>query len=432
MSHYKRVNTKSLVKKFKKASNKLDKSNTTCTSGSSDQPFLTLPRDGRPLRCTDDQWLYLPTMREIDIFRKSKILNEKPILLENNIVVRLVDLHNTVTSPVGNSVFYGEYGLRGNELLRILILGTSVCTVLCFLGYWQLNRRAWKIDILNYRTMALGQPLVKLSSFSDLESILYDSNAGQSTVAYRCVECTGILDSSETMLVGPRSSLFESYGNPAGFYVIMPLRFRDGSSVLVNLGWLEKDTVLQHQTSPEMVTLRGVIVTGEMDESIKASIKVYIADLYRKICSKFGYQTSPAVISVNHPMRLLSDDGRPVFRYLDPFSMSKYIDTESRNMTERYMLNAYDILHHDDAKLKEEDSQSAMDYRFKAKTAVGKNTNSHEPRYQRRQKSDYLLFYADPDTHTNYAYQWFLMAGSIASLCIYKLLRVKTKLKLLI
>ncbi|GFE54384.1 surfeit locus domain containing protein [Babesia ovis] len=391
---------------------------------------LTLPHDGTPLRCTDDQWLYRPTQSEIDLFRKSNHLPSKPIDLEHSVVVRLIDLQNEVTSPVGRSVLFSEYGIRQGELLRIMFFGSFVCSVLCSLGYWQLHRRAWKVDLLNKRSKALSQPIVKLTSFSDVEDALGVSNAPGTSADYRCVECTGVLDTSCTMLVGPRSSIYESYGSSVGYNVIQPLRFKDGSSVLVNVGWLDNESLFHDIHSPELVTLRGVVVRGDIEESLVASTKMCIVGIYHKLMSLFGHHCVPSTKSINRPRRLFQDDSRMVFRYLDPSSLSNEVHTSSTTMSSLYALNAYDILYHDDVE-PISGSVSIEECRFKAQTRTGRDACSTRPSYQRRQKSDYLLFYADPDTHTNYAYQWFLMAGSIATMCIYKLYRVRRTLRVI-
>ncbi|ORM41463.1 Cytochrome oxidase assembly protein shy1 [Babesia sp. Xinjiang] len=390
-------------------------------------PTLMPPRDGTPLRCTEDQWLYCPTRSEVDMFLESSPLPDKPINLEGSVVVRLVDLDAGVTSPVGRSVFFSEYGIRRGECLHILLFGSFVCTVLCSLGYWQLRRRAWKMDLLNTRSVALSQPTVKLRSFAEIEDALGVSDESGASAEYRCVECTGVLDSSCTMLVGPRPPLYGSYGSSSGYYVIRPLRFRDGSCALVNLGWLDNESLLHNYVCPELVTLRGVVVRDDIGESLISSLKLNIVRKYHDLMSLFGYKLPPANVSVNRPRRLLHDDSRKVFRYVDPISMSKEVHSMSPVITGRYVINAYDVVYHDDM-TESSISPSPTEHRFKANSRAGINATTTHLGYERRQKSDHLLFYADPDKHSNYAYQWFLMAGSIAMMCIYKLYRVRRTL----
>ncbi|CDR94863.1 SURFEIT LOCUS domain containg PROTEIN,putative [Babesia bigemina] len=398
---------------------------------------LTLPRDGTPLRCTEDQWLYKPTSSEVDLFRNSTLLPPRPIDVEGSVIVRLVDLHSGVTSPVGQSVLYSEYGIRRGELLRFMLFGSFLISVFCSLGYWQLRRRAWKVDILNRRREALSQPLVKVESFAQLEKALGASDDPNSLIEYRCVECTGVLDTSCSMLVGPRPSLYESYGASSGYCVVQPLRFRDGSCVLVNLGWMDSESALSGAGCPELVTLRGILVGGEINDSLVASAKQRIIDTYQCVLSRlFGWSFPPASSSVNRPRRLSRDDSRNVYRYLDPSNMSSDVYSSSLDTTSRYALNAYDVLYHDDVtelpvdgSTPGHETAATEESAYVPKTRIGRDLRSTRPVYQRRQKSDYLLFYADPDTHTNYAYQWFLMAGSIAGMCGYKVLRVRRTLR---
>ncbi|GBE61921.1 surfeit locus domain containg protein [Babesia ovata] len=398
---------------------------------------LTLPRDGSPLRCTEDQWLYRPTSSEVDLFRNSTLLPPRPIDVEGSVVVRLVDLHEGVTSPVGQSVFYSEYGVRRGELLRFMLLGSFFISVFCSLGYWQLRRRKWKVDILNRRREALSQPVVKVDSFSQLVKALGASDDACSSIEYRCVECTGVLDTSCCMLVGPRPSLYESYGGSSGYCVVLPLRFRDGSCVLVNLGWLDSESALNGVGCPELVTLRGVLVGGEINDSLVASAKQRIIDTYQGVLSALlGWSFPSASAYVNRPRRLSRNDSRNVYRYLDPSNMSSEVYSSPLDTTSRYALNAYDVLYHDDVTAPSGDDSTSNpetsateEPAFLPKSRIGREVRSTRPPYQRRQKSDYLLFYADPDTHTNYAYQWFLMAGSIAGMCAYKVFRVRRTLR---
>ncbi|GIX65365.1 SURFEIT locus domain containing protein, putative [Babesia caballi] len=410
-------------------------------SAATDDPGLTLPRDGSPLRCTEDQWLYLPTKNEVNLFRNSTLLPHKPIDVEGSVIVRLVDLKEGVTSPVGHAVHYSEYGVRRGECLRFLLLGSFLFSVLCSLGYWQLRRRDWKVKLLNARQAALSQPIMKLDSFANLREAVNATDDTETSAEYRCVECTGVLDTSCALLVGPRPPLYESYGGSSGYCVVHPLRFRDGSCVLVNLGWLDTDALLAGVGSPEFVTLRGVLVGGEIYDSLMASFKLQLVRGYHYILKTLSGRTlPPAESSVNRPRRLLPNTSRNVYRYLDPSSLSTEVYSSSPTSTGTYLLNAYDVLYHDDVPTTpggastsdHGPSTSAERPRFEPKTRAGREATSARPPFQRRQKSDYLLFYADPDTHTNYAYQWFLMAASVAGMCVYKLLRVRRTLRALI
>lgn len=406
-----------------------------------DTTDLTLPSDGSPLRCTKDQWLYRPTADELELFRKSSLFPPKPIDAEGSVIIRLVDVKGGVTSPVGRAVFYSEYGMRAGECTRIIFLGSFCCIVFCALGYWQLRRRDWKRNLLGSRRDALSLPLVRIASFQTIDDALTGRSGGDSPVEYRCVECTGVLDTSCKLLVGPRPSLYHSYGESAGYNVVYPLRFDDGSAVLVNMGWLGNDDVMNDMSCPELVTLRGVVVEGDITESLLGGLKLRMIESYQDVMSRlFGVSFPPAAARVNRPRRLVRDDSRKVYRYLDPASMSHEVYSKSPSITGRYALNVYDVLYHDDVP-KFPASEGApkgstpcddQRSRFVPKSSIGRAICSTRPAYQRRQKSDYLLFYADPDTHLNYAAQWFLMAASIAGMCIYKVFRVRQKLNALL
>ncbi|KAK1442488.1 hypothetical protein BgAZ_300060 [Babesia gibsoni] len=391
---------------------------------------LTVPKDGTPLRCTKDQWLYYPSDQEVELFRKSGGFPTRPLDAEGSVIVRLVDLNRSVTSPVGRSIFYSEYGIRKGEYIRVLIVGAIFCGAFCYLGRWQLLRRDWKHELLQRRKFALEQPLVSIDTFSDVDHSLL--LLGGAPMDYRRIECKGILDTSCKILVGPRSSLYQTYGDSSGYNVVCPLRFKDGSCVLVNMGWLGNGDAMKDLGFPELVTVRGVLVKGEISESLKASMKVGIINIYRNIMSSiFGRQCSESSTYVNRPSRLIRNDTVMVYTYFDPASISQQVYSRYPTMIGKYGLNAYDVLYHDDLNetSTQEGKYSAETSQTQLRTTSRKNVDSVRPYYQRRQVSDYLLFYADPETHLNYAAQWFLMAASTAGMCAYKLYRIRRTLK---
>ena len=91
--------------------------------------------------------------------------------------------------------------------------------VLVGLGVWQMNRLAWKTEIVAYREAQLSVPAVALTD----EPV---------QVEFRRVLVEGeFLHDKEMFLAATLDGRF-------GFHLITPLRRGDGSFVLVNRGWL--------------------------------------------------------------------------------------------------------------------------------------------------------------------------------------------------
>ncbi|AFZ81365.1 hypothetical protein BEWA_007740 [Theileria equi strain WA] len=421
-----------------------------------------------PIKCTKDQWLYKASDKEVELFKKSKLLPTRPIDLENSIVIRLVSLNDPVTSPVHSAVLYSEYGLRKDEFIKLMLTTIAVCCTFLYLGFWQLKRREWKTQLLSQREKSLNSPRVRIDSFKDVSKhfvpsdVPYNPNAVENKehVLYRQVEAHGVLDTNKWLLVGPRQSLTHTRGDQAGYYVIYPLRFRDGSSVLVNMGWLKGSDVFSMRTTPEWITVRGILIDGEITEKSYIKLKIKAMTFIDTFISHlFGYETNLSS-KYNRP-QLIREEGVKVYTYMDPQSMGAEIISKSPSDTKGYMINVYDSFFENDSKIVAHEQtipqkQGIIDYLYDIFNGIFskdqklenvQNNESYEPKsqigritrersissrytFERKQKSDYLLFYADPETHFNYAVQWFLMALSTCGLCVYKMIRIRRVLKM--
>ncbi|UKK02763.1 hypothetical protein MACK_002860 [Theileria orientalis] len=400
---------------------------------------LTFDESG-VIKCTKDQWLYKPTAKEVDLFLNSKIIPSKPIDLENSVVVNLVDLNKHVTSPVKNAVLFSEYGIRKGESLRLFIGWLLFTSVTTYLGIWQLNRKKWKEDLLDNIKQSLSMPKITITSVADIKS--KEKENGSNGLVYRIIETHGVLDTEHQFLVGPRQSMLHEHGEQSGYYVLYPLRFRDGTAILLNMGWLKGDEAFNMKSTPEWVTVRGVLVRGEIGDRVIISLKYKFLSMVEKILfalTKFQIDLTKVV---NKPSSIVRDSDKKAYRYLDPDNIASQIYSTEPSVTQRYILNVYDSYYDDDKTPidntdKQSDKSTTLMNRMIKIAGITKSVDSSNsntavlPRYnfQRKGKSDYLLFYADPGTHFNYAMQWFLMAISITCMCIYKLFRVRRVLK---
>lgn len=107
--------------------------------------------------------------------------------------------------------------------------------LLCSLGGWQVQRLAWKNDLLEQLERAYEiNPLTTPVSYFDLESA--SSRGRDITRGY----ITGTFDYNAEMLVGPRT-----HKGLSGYHLITPMRLASGQYVLVNRGWVPtaKDTL---------------------------------------------------------------------------------------------------------------------------------------------------------------------------------------------
>lgn len=112
------------------------------------------------------------------------------------------------------------------------------------LGFWQLDRLQWKNNIIaQLETEYAKDPMQHRLEFSDLqnENIRYGHIRGK-------------FDYSKQILVGPKT-----HEDQIGYDAIIPMNFKNGKSVLVNMGWVKGEKREDIKTP----TPRGyIVVTG--------------------------------------------------------------------------------------------------------------------------------------------------------------------------
>lgn len=113
-----------------------------------------------------------------------------------------------------------------NQTIRLPLWGTALTVtgliILCGLGYWQLQRLAWKSDVLNKLDAAYaGQ-----SEPADLEQ----QNFEEGSFIYG--RAKGVVLADKALLLGPRTK-----DDEIGHDVIVPIKTATGTIIIVNLGW---------------------------------------------------------------------------------------------------------------------------------------------------------------------------------------------------
>eukprot|EP01026_Neomeris_dumetosa_P013799 TRINITY_DN14894_c0_g1_i2.p1 TRINITY_DN14894_c0_g1~~TRINITY_DN14894_c0_g1_i2.p1 ORF type:complete len:280 (-),score=36.93 TRINITY_DN14894_c0_g1_i2:469-1263(-) len=97
------------------------------------------------------------------------------------------------------------------------------CTVL---GLWQLDRREWKIDLLEERKLLLKKNPVQLFFLQEKPPEFYP------------VACTGVFDHTRCLYVGPRVKHINGAVRK-GFILFTPMtNTQKGRTIIVNRGWV--------------------------------------------------------------------------------------------------------------------------------------------------------------------------------------------------
>ncbi|KAJ0123180.1 SURF-family protein [Diaporthe amygdali] len=118
------------------------------------------------------------------------------------------------------------------------------------LGSWQVQRLQWKTDLIAKCEDRLFRDPLPLPPRVDPVAVAEDFD-------YRRVYCSGTLRHDQEMLIGPRMRDGEQ-----GFMVITPLERADGSTVLVNRGWIPKRLQNQRARSRDSLPMGEVTVEG--------------------------------------------------------------------------------------------------------------------------------------------------------------------------
>lgn len=126
-------------------------------------------------------------------------------------------------------------GARGPGLI-----GTTLTVVVCVglliaLGVWQLHRKTWKENLIAAMTSRLTQPPQPLPAPPQWRTLT------QAADEFRRVDFTATFTPGEAALVySPGSALRDDVKGP-GYFVFAPARLADGSTVVVDRGFVPLD-----------------------------------------------------------------------------------------------------------------------------------------------------------------------------------------------
>jgi len=116
----------------------------------------------------------------------------------------------------------------------LLIPAVTAFAVLVALGTWQLERKAWKENLIATLTERLAAAPVALPPPSAWPSL------DPATDEYRGVKLTASFDHGKEALVYATASAFRPDVSGAGYWVFAPARLADGALVMVNRGFVSE------------------------------------------------------------------------------------------------------------------------------------------------------------------------------------------------
>jgi len=122
-------------------------------------------------------------------------------------------------------------GRRPMGAAALAIWGAVALAALCgfvALGNWQVERRAWKLDLIQRVQQRIHAPAVPAPGRPEWPAIAADP----ARYEYRRIQASGVFQHSRTALV----QAFTVLGG--GYWVMTPLRMADGATLLVNRGFV--------------------------------------------------------------------------------------------------------------------------------------------------------------------------------------------------
>lgn len=134
------------------------------------------------------------------------------------------------------------------------LIVTLVVVALAALGVWQLQRRTWKLDLIQRVETRVHAPPVALPPQSRWAQV------SAATDEYRHVMAKGVFLPVRPALVQAVTAL------GGGFWVMAPLRSEDGAVVLVNRGFVsadQREATLARAQPPGLAQVTGLLRMSE-------------------------------------------------------------------------------------------------------------------------------------------------------------------------
>ncbi|WP_233238344.1 SURF1 family protein [Bordetella sp. LUAb4] len=137
------------------------------------------------------------------------------------------------------------------SLVCLALIGLLLFSVFCALGTWQVQRRAWKLDLIARVDQRVHAAPTPAPGPTDWPRVSADSDE------YRRVRLDGNwLDGKDTLV-----QAVTDLGS--GFWVLTPLRLADGSIVLVNRGYIPAEQRQATRPAPDTGTVTGLLRLSE-------------------------------------------------------------------------------------------------------------------------------------------------------------------------
>ncbi|ALM86580.1 SURF1 family protein [Bordetella sp. N] len=137
------------------------------------------------------------------------------------------------------------------SLVCLALIGIILFSVFCALGTWQVQRRAWKLDLIARVDQRVHAAPTPAPGPANWPRVTADSDE------YRRVSLDGAWIADKDTLVQAVTDL------GSGFWVLTPLRLADGNIVLVNRGYIAADQRQAPRAAPAAGPVTGLLRISE-------------------------------------------------------------------------------------------------------------------------------------------------------------------------
>lgn len=146
----------------------------------------------------------------------------------------------------------------------VILCATPVLAALLWLGTWQVQRLAWKEDLLatiDARLASQPAPVAEIAQIA----------AAGGDIRYRPVEVSGTFDHNA------EQHFFATHKGASGYFVYTPLERAEGGLVLINRGFVPFD-LKERASRPESAIAGEVTVTGLARERLTEKPSFIVPD----------------------------------------------------------------------------------------------------------------------------------------------------------
>jgi surfeit locus 1 family protein len=146
---------------------------------------------------------------------------------------------------------------RRRSWLGLLVPALLAFAVLIGLGVWQIQRKAWKEGLIATLTARVAQPPQALPAADTWQSL------DPARDEYRRVNFSAEFENDKSALVFAAATGFRPDVSGVGYWVFTPARLADGSTLLINRGFVP-DGRQDPKTRPDGETTGSVEITGAL------------------------------------------------------------------------------------------------------------------------------------------------------------------------